>query len=211
MAEAILTDPTAEESDSTPNSQFKVDVFIEELPYVLEGEQPSAPTTFELVVSLPPDKWAAIEPEIDANIASNDWFAQQYRKLQSGLQLGEGRVGSVWVKKAQAEDQAPSIGISRIQTDNMWLPEGSEYHNARGVGSFLLDSLCVLADVRGWRVYLEPVDRGGGLGQADLYEWYQRHSFIDVDNPGLESSAGGMVRLPQEPDPLQPIAGILSN
>lgn len=214
MTEAVLTDSSAEEGDPTQPNQFSLDVEINGLPYVLEGEQPSAPADFDLVVSLPPDKWAEIQPQIKAEVAFNNGFARQYHFLQPTEHLGEGRVGSVWVHAAQAEDQAPSIGVLRIQTNNMWVPEGSEYHDARGVGTFILDSLCAIADVRGWRIYLEPVDRGGRLQQGDLYEWYQRHGFMDIEsrgrNSGLKSTAGGMVRLPQEPDPEQPVTRMLS-
>jgi len=200
------------DGDREPSSptKFTLDVEIGGSPYVFAGEVPSEPESFEFVVSLPQDKWSEIEPHVKAVEASSDHFAVLYHRLQS-LGLGDGKVGSVWVQQAGAKDGAPSIRVSRIQTDNRYLPEGSEYTNARGVGVFILNNLCALADARGWRIYLEPLERDGRLTGGDLVRWYERRGFIlDYSvSPEMQSDFGGMIRVPRQPDPAQPILSVI--
>jgi|GEM_PF-3119416 len=209
MSEARLYDAADAERRQTGPTQFKLDAIIGGLPYVFEGTIPSEPNGFNLVVSLPPSEWDRLSPEVEHAIAENRYYAGQYQKLRQALRLGDGKVGSVWVSSAETKDGAPAIGISRIQTDSRYLPEDSEYHAAKGVGSFLLDNLCALADAKGWRIYLEPLERDGRLTGEDLIEWYERKGFIFPDTAETEhfrASFGSMVRLPQSPTAAQPIA-----
>src|SRR3990167_1969332 len=106
MTEAPVT--MSEEGDVDPSipNQFKVSVQIGELPYVFGGVVPEEPAGFDLVVGLPEQVWGKIKPEIEEEKTKNQWFASQYHRLQQTLRLGDGRVGSVWVLKAQAQDGA---------------------------------------------------------------------------------------------------------
>ncbi|HEY1645159.1 MAG TPA: hypothetical protein VGF75_02120, partial [Candidatus Saccharimonadales bacterium] len=111
---------------------------------------------------------------------------------------------------------APSILVSRIQTELNYLPEGSQYHGAKGVGSFILDSLCAVADAKGWRVYLTPLERDGRLMGSDLNDWYARRGFkfrYEVETQQkhlLDGNMPEMMRLPQPPDPSQPVEQALA-
>jgi hypothetical protein len=209
MSEQPVSALSEGDQDPTQLNHFKAGVVIGELPFVIEGTAPNIPATFDLVVSLPDDKWAELKPRVDEEITKNSQFASRYRRLQQIQCLGNGTVGLVWVSEAIADDGAQSVGVSGIQTNSMYLPEGSEYHNASGIGSFILDSLCTIADIRGWRVYLEPLERGGKLTQGELVEWYKRHGFEDNSSEDKHSNFGGMVRFPGQVDPSQPIARLV--
>ena len=213
MTELSANSPSGGDIDPSVPTQFSLDVQIGELPYILQGETPEEPTAFSLVVSLPGQAWKDVEPKIEKEVSSNSWFASQYHRLTQGLHLGEGRVGSVWVSPENSPDDVPSILVDRIQTDNRYLPDGNEYHNAKGVGSFILDNLCALADARRWRIYLVPLERDGRLTGTDLNDWYERRGFkfSDVDTHHMYGrSADSMMRLPKEPDTSQPILKALS-
>jgi len=55
------------------------------------------------------------------------------------------------------------------------------YSQAKGVGSFLLDTVCNLADAKSWRVILYPVafDKKR-MDQEALSKWYGRRSFYKI-------------------------------
>lgn len=214
MSETQVKPHNNAETDLTEPGSFGIDIQVNGLPYRLEGSIPTEPSSFDLVVSLPTDAWEKIELEIDKKASENSWFASQYKKLQDGLNLGGGKIGSIWVSAGESPSRAPTIHIDRIQTELGYLPEDSEYNKATGVGSAILDNLCALADTRGWQITLYPLERDGRLVSDDLQDWYRRRGFKfgsdeqDVDReqlyPGFD-----MLRFPQKPDRSQPILKVL--
>jgi hypothetical protein len=119
--------------------------------------------------------------------------------------LGHGRVGRISVHQAKA-GESNAIWLNRVETATEYLPHDSVYFGAHGIGSFMLDNLCALADTRGWTIYGNPEDRGGRLNQGELWEWYQKRGFED----NLTDAPGGAVRYPREPDSTQVINTVLT-
>lgn len=189
---------TSSERKTDETKHFRLPVDIKGLPYIFEGEVPEEPSTFEWSIS------ATAPPE--GSLQPNGVMVVSY------LGLEDGEVANVDVKEGKPADQAPSIGISMITSEPRYL---QGYENAEGVGSFLLDQVCALADLKKWRVYLEPVDKGGKLRQHELYAWYRRRGFTDYGDyskelrDSLRDSRYGMLRLPQEADISQPITSVL--
>ena len=210
----VLNDAAPSIGDIDPSLPHNptIDVEISGLPYVMEVNVPDEPKSFELTVGLPEQPWEDIKPKIEHELDNNSWFASQYHRIQQRLRLSEGKVGSVWVSAGQPPDAFPSIHIDRIQTENGYLPQESEYSNAKGVGSFILDSLCALADAKGWRIYLVPLERDGRLTGTDLIDWYERRGFEfnDGTNEHMNPDDAAMMRTPREPDTSQPILQLLT-
>ncbi len=193
------------------------------LAYVVEAAVPQDPESFTLVVKMPEAQWLAVATDVNAIAEQNSWFAMQYRKVQSH-KLGDGNVGSVFIGRASpSKDNAPAISIKRIQSNNFYLPEGNSYYEAKGVGSLVLDSICAVADSKGWRIYLEPLERDGRLMGEDLNDWYARRGFLfgyelDDDIPtrrmmrdAMRSTSGSMMRQPQQPDPASKVHALLQS
>ncbi len=201
--------------DARDPFSFSIESKIKGLPYQLSGQVPQDPDNFELVVGLPQHVWNDIQPVVERELANNSWFAKQYQHTQQALRLGDGRVGSVWVSHGSSPDGAPTVHVDRIQTELGYLPEESEYHNAKGVGSAILDNLCALADSRGWRITLDPLERDSRLAGNDLQEWYRRRGFkfgFEVDEQQAQTMypQDDMLRLPGVPDYDQPILQALT-
>ncbi len=203
MSEATTIDPG--ETDQNPRQAINADIEVKGLPYVVTAEVPEKPGHFTLLVSLPEEKWAETASIIGKQREDSD-FDRWYRNSVQNFELGDGNVGSVFVNAAEAADGFPSIYVMRIQSNTSYFPEDNPYQKAKGVGSATLDSLCAIADVRGWRIYLEPVERAETPWGMDLYGWYQDHGFTDeFDYQTMHSSSGGMMRPPQVPNPTDPV------
>lgn len=209
--------PDPKEQNITEQLHFRQDIIINGLPYIFEGDVPEEPDTFEWLVSLP--NWDELGPKVEAmlgDLEANPRFGTINPRYVRGLgsyHLGNGRVGTIQIRKVDPSDNALSIGIAHVQTETSYLPEDSGYKNASGIGSFLLDNLAALADTKKWRIYIFPDDRGGRLNQAELYKWYRRRGFEDDYKFPEESrhDFGGMQRWPKEPDISQVIATILQS
>lgn len=215
MTEMSIPLPNDAEIDSIEPTSLSVDVKTNGLPYVLEGQIPAEPDKFDLVARLPDHTWKGIKPQVERELSENDWFARQYRITQQSLHLGDGRVGSVWVNSQASPDGAPTIHVDRIQTELGYMPEDGEYHNAKGVGSMILDNLCVIADLRGWRITLYPLERDGRLMGTDLQNWYRRRGFqFKFDEEDVERQEAyptdEMLRFPQPPDLSSPVVQALA-
>lgn len=209
MSEASAIDPS--DVDQNPRQAIRAEIEANNLPYEVVAEVPQQPGDFTLLVSLPDDKWAELAPTISKQREDPD-FDRWYRNNVLNFHLGDGNVGSVFANKAEAADGFPSIHVMRIQSNTGYFPEDSPYQNAKGVGSATLDSLCATADVRGWRIYLEPVERAETPYGLDLYQWYQDHGFTDnFDHKTMRSSSGGMMRQPQAPNPADPVVRQFEN
>lgn len=227
----MKTIPTETSHEPLPTGVDLLNVSIEVggLPYVVEAEVPKMPDSFDLFVRVPEEEWTAAKPLVDAEVGQNPHFARMYRN-EATFRLGEGRVGSVFIHSTEPADDARAIYISRIQSSNGYFPKGNKYLDAKGIGSATLDAVCTIADARGWRVYLEPLDRGGRLMQDELIEWYQRRGFAfehdyrqahsipwphgegrDDGVRMMYSVHGSMMRLPQEPDPSSLIVNALQS
>lgn len=204
MSETSTVDPG--DVNQKPEQAINADIQVNGLPYIVTAEVPEKPDHFTLLVSLPDDKWAETAPVIAQQREDRD-FDRWYRDNVLNHELGDGNVGSVFVSATKAADGFPSIYVRRIQSNTNYFPEGSTYENAKGVGNATLDSLCAIADVRGWRVYLEPVERAETPYGLDLYEWYKKHGFTDRFDHKMMSDSGGhsMMRLPQAPNPVDPV------
>lgn len=192
-----------EEADPERNQlrHFKENIAIGELPYIFEGDVPSEPADFGWSVIVP--HWEVIQPKVVEILKMGEvnprfeWFSEE--------NLSIGRVGVLKAEKIISADQIPSIGILAIQSETSHLPTDSGYRNARGIGSFLLDNLCALADIHQWRIFLRPYDRGGRLTQSDLYKWYRKRGF---EQAGRENY-GSLQRFPRETETSQAIAKII--
>lgn len=204
--------------EQNPNNvlHFQQQVVIDGKQFVFEGDVPENPADFDWFVTIPNyehdlgPKVEAMLTQLEAQPVMGDVNPRYVRGLES-YNLGEGRVGVIQVVGVTPIDGAPSIGIKYVQTETSYFPDDSGYRDTKGLGSFLLDNLCTLADIKKWRIYVFPDDRGGGLDQAQLYEWYQRKGFEDDYKFPKESrdSFGGMQRWPREQDRSQVIATIL--
>lgn len=186
---------------------FREAVIINGLPYVFEGKIPEEPTDFDWSVSVP--NWneqevAAYKMMLDGKIPKHfdDWLKRH--------NLDSGRAGIIELEKAVPNDKAPSLRVGIVQTETHHFPPEFGYQDAVGVGSFLLNNICELADLKNWRVYLNPVDKGGALTQGDLYAWYQRRGFKDPYLfPKETHYSDHMQRMPRESDNTQAISKIL--
>ncbi len=201
---------TTEKGEVKELLHFRQEVQINELPYIFEGDIPEKPDDFEWFVSIPDYKVerAGIEERIK-NGDLNPNFESHYAMYD----LVGPRVGILDIDKVQPKDQAPSIGVSLIASHTEHFALYSSYYEAKGIGSFLLDNLCALVDIKGWRIYLAPSDRGWGLGQSDLVNWYKRRGFRHSGefSKDMRASFGGMQRTSQVPNRSQVIIGILNS
>jgi len=215
MSETALPTPNDAETTQAVARPLSIETEVNGLAYVLEGQIPNEPDKFELVARLPDQTWEEVKSQIEEELAENDWFARQYHRTQQSLHLGDGRVGSVWVSSKSAPDGVPTVHVDRIQTELGYLPEDSEYHKAKGVGSMILDSLCAVADAKGWRITLYPLERDGRLMGTDLQDWYARRGFkfrFEEEDAEMKAQyrADDMLRFPQTPDSSSPIVQALA-
>ncbi|MDX1765961.1 MAG: hypothetical protein R3313_03340 [Candidatus Saccharimonadales bacterium] len=182
-----MTNPGPQEFDTNPTPgslEFSRDLEIQGLSYVFEGTIPQNPGSFEWVMRIP--DWSKNDL-----VRWTDEVPFAIRALQSlrALKLGDGTVGIIRAAEYNS-DTGQAIWLSRIQTaTRSSVPREHDYHDANGVGSFLLDELCTLADQRGWEIHLTPEERRGSrLNQGQLYRWYLSR--------GFEDGVGDMVRFP---------------
>lgn len=201
--------PTQELSQPEP-LHFRQEVTIKGLPYIFEGDIPQQPANFKWSVSVP--DWERQKVGVEERIKKGE-INPNIEDHLTMYDLGGGRVGILHIKRVDPKDNAFSVGISLIASHTTELSEGLGYHKAKRIGSFLLDNLCALADIKGWRIYLEPSDRGWGLSQMQLINWYRRKGFDFNYKFAKESrdTFGLMQREPKEPDKTQVVAGILGN
>ncbi|OGE25979.1 hypothetical protein A3H85_02940 [Candidatus Daviesbacteria bacterium RIFCSPLOWO2_02_FULL_40_8] len=203
------SNPAIQEKEAPKPLHFRQEVAVKDLPYIFEGDIPVKPADFEWSVSVPnweDQKSAAEEMMKKGEIAPGfDHWLESHK-------LGNGRVGVLEINNLDTPDHVPAIRVDMIQTETAHLPEKFGYNNAEGVGSFLLDNLCALADLNGWRIYLNPVDKGGKLTQGPLYSWYKRRGFDDPYKfPKGSDYDGDMQRWPKQPDISQPIISIVES
>ncbi len=198
----------AREVEGNDPLHFRQAVEINGLPYVFEGDAPTEPANFSWYVSVP--NWEEQRPGTLERMADGRFSPHFYGTLE-GHGLGNGRVGRVVVQRADPKDNMPAVRLDEIAADTLHLPEEFGYNDARGVGSFLLDNLCSLADIRDWRIYINPIDMGwGNLTQGDLMKWYQKRGFThDFQFPIDSRMDGGTQRRPRELDVSQAIVDIL--
>lgn len=169
---------------------FSIDTDIRGLPYVFEGVVPDEPSKFSWRVRLP--EWSDNLQESYEELRDGVYGAT-IKRLE-GNHLGNGKVGHLNALSALPADDQPSLVLGMIRTNTEYLPRQSSHFRARGVGSFLLDNLCALADANDWRLYLEPVDMDGSMPQEELYFWYQGRGFKDsyhFSPAQILDSAGG--------------------
>lgn len=200
---------TSEELEANKPLHFRQEVIIKGLPYIFEGDIPQEPEDFEWSVSLP--NWEEQKPGFEERMKKGE-INPTFDQWLETYNLSQGRVGVLEIDKVEPPDNNLSIGIGIVRTQTTHLPKKFKYDKAEGIGNFLLDNLCALADIKKWRIYLEPLDRGGKLDQFHLYRWYRRKGFEDDFNFPKEShdNFGGMQRWSKEPDNSQIVATILS-
>jgi hypothetical protein len=187
---------------------FRLEVDIKGLPYIFEGNVPNDPTDFKWTVSVP--NWEEQKAKAEEVLTQGKINPNWVRELPAH-DLGEGRVGALKVTKVDPADGGKSLGIDMVETATVYLPKELGYYNAEGIGSFLLDNLCAFADIKKWRIYLQPVDKGGNLTQDKIYNWYKKRGFQPAFKFPKESrdNFGEMQRRPTEPDVTQAIAKVI--
>jgi hypothetical protein len=189
MAEAQIIDGPISRNLEKP-------VQIAGLDYIFRSSRPALPGHFQLNLSVP--NWAEQEALLKEH--EKERTIQQFMLSElASRKLTDGRVAYADIDGVFPDDGAPAVNLSMIESTTAYLPTESDYHDARGLGSFLLNSLCDMADSQGWRVYLFPVDKGGRLRQHELYQWYRRKGFVDPHEVPDAMRLHGMVRLPRLP------------
>ncbi len=167
---------------------FQENVEIEKLPYIFRGKIPDRPAGFKLSVHLP--NWqAALDSIKKRKIQVNDTLMFEWN---------EGEIGFVQVGHP-GYDKEIDLNIRKIRSSTWILPEESPYHDARGIGRFLMNNLLALVDVKGWTVQAVPMT-DGRLQQLDMVNWLERKGFEPTEHA---------VRKSQRPDESQVIVGIL--
>ncbi len=197
------------ELESPQPLHFKQEVVIKGLRYIFEGDIPVEPADFVWSVSVP--NWEEQKPAAD-EMMRTEKISAGFDKWLERHNLGNGKVGFLEIEKLDPPDNALAIRVDMVRTETEHLPPEFGYSRAEGVGSFLMQNLCTLADIKSWRVYLNPVDKGGKLGQGDIYHWYKRRGFDDPFKFPKEANYNeDMQRWPKEPDRTQAIASILQD
>lgn len=200
--------PVTQELQKPEPIRFHREVVIDGRKYNFDGTVPQDPGEFEWSVSVP--DWEKEKPKLLETIRKNymrsdlhNWLRQQ--------NLDNGRVGVIEIDKmTPPPDNFPSIALGIVKTFTLHLSEELGYHKAKGVGSFLLDNLCALADAKGWRIYLNAVQRDWGLSQEELVRWYKKRGFKEEYKFPPETHTDYYEqRHPQEPDTSQEILSIL--
>jgi hypothetical protein len=123
-----------------------------------------------------------------------------------GLPMGDfgrhqGEIGFIVLDKGEVADTF----IRNIQSATWIMPEDSPYFEAHRIGSFLLNNLLALADLRKWSVSAKPLPYGRtNMDLQGLRGWYLKKGFVD-------DGGQGMVRAPQQPDMTQAITQIVQS
>lgn len=211
MAGEDAESKSSQEPKGAEPLHFRREVTIGGLPYIFEGDVPPEPADFAWSVSVP--NWKEQKAAAEEMITKGEVYGPYVYSDLPTHHLGEGRVGFLEIDKVSPRDGVAAIGVSHVQTATDYLPEEFGYNQASGVGSFLLDNLCSLADIKSWRMYLEPMDRGGRLTQGQLNSWYRRKGFEKAFKFPEKSrdNFGDMQRWPKEPDSSQVISDILQS
>ena len=156
---------TTEKGEVKEPLHFRQEVKVGGLPYTFEGNIPESPDDFEWFVSVP--DYEIERTGIEERIKNGD-LNPNFESYYAMYDLVGDKVGVLDINKVQPKDQAPSIGVSLVASRTAHFSLVSNYYKAKGIGSFLLDNLCALSDTKGWRIYLEPSDRGWGLALIQL-------------------------------------------
>jgi len=175
---------------STYSGRIELPLVIGGLPYILQGNIPERLHHFQLTLKIP--------EETNTNIESG-----LLREPQFGLKMGQ--VGSIRVEKTISSDRYSYHGqIVRVVTDTKYCPVDARYYKGNGLGSFLLDAVCALADKRSWRVSLSAASSDTDrISDAELIAWYKRRGFRQgMANQPYKSVRGGILRLPSQICPL---------
>lgn len=148
-----------------PNSQsFRVPVTISSLPYEFTGSIPPQLTIMHWKLNLP----------------------------RLSLDMSPTLAGDILIQKPITSfDGDAYIAYLGSRTDKL---TDENYHNARCVGSFLLDNFLELADIRSWRVSMV-------LLYPDLDDFFRKRDFV--------THFDFMIRKPQSPSGQTDIARIL--
>jgi len=211
-------EPNLKEQNPAEARHFRQPVVVDGKPFVFEGDIPIEPDSFDWFVSIPNyedelgPRIEAMLIELEAHPVMGGVNPGYVRGLKS-YSLGEGKVGVIQIVKVKPSDGAPSIGIKYIQTETRYFPKDSGYREVNRLGSFLLDNLCTLADIKKWRIYLFPDDRGGKLTIDKIASWYGRRDFKgEYEFPkDTRNAFGTMQRWPKEADTTQIMANILKS
>lgn len=169
-------------SSSERMREFSENIEIEGLPYIFRGAISIPKKLVNLSLRM---------PSVDGDVAR--------LMIEHGVPKEYARDGVIgYVAAHKSQNTVADIYITGIRSYTDKLPEDLQYHHAR-IGRFLMDNLLALADIRGWKVEAIPASEGR-LSNRDLYSWLQNKGF---STPELSPV---VVRQPQEPDMIQPIA-----
>ncbi|MDE2025815.1 MAG: hypothetical protein KGJ07_04940 [Patescibacteria group bacterium] len=177
--------------------QFQAEITIHGLPLVFEGVIPEKVGVFSWTLRI--RDWETMQDEVHRYLA--------HRAVQIHPRLHFASRGEV--AKLEMEDVG-ELGenaalVSYIQTiDPENFPNGNPYTQLTGAGSFLMNNLCALADIKRWNLYAGPAG-AGKLSTSQIRDWTMRRGFTDIGYPGYAP----MRRLPQQPDETQLIARIV--
>ncbi|MDP2586138.1 MAG: hypothetical protein Q8P29_04640 [Candidatus Levybacteria bacterium] len=204
---------SAKESNNIEPLHFSQKVAINSLPYIFEGDiptsrKPAANFTSRWSVAVP--NWQKQAEEIKELMRSK----KMSHALPAELDLFEREKGSVGGINIDLRNNY--IELVHIGTKTWIISTESKYHDANGVGSFLLKNFLTFADIKGLPTFLIPCPDGSSpLSNDATVDWYKRHGFQWIhdmsDKKDLPDGYGDMVRMPQEPDISQPITLILRN
>lgn len=175
---------------------FSLQVSIDGLWYRFEGSVPRYISEFHWSLQLP--NWEVQVQTLETQVSSP--INSELERYINGLKNSKGEVAHLSLKGYTEEDEYTEneesyLELRQIRSNTLLLPEGYGYRNAHGLGSFLLDNLLVVSDMKKWPVYGTPKpSRESKLSKDDLIAWYERKGF----KQNFDERDYSMVRFPKE-------------
>lgn len=150
-----------------PEHQFERTVEINGLPYIFKGTIPSVRgSSF---------KWHLVIPEMENYTPSQ---REKFFDEEGSQNSFEEDYYAVGFMDVDVNRYSPGFFIGRIRSNTPFLSRRLKYHNARGLGNFLLKSLIAEADRRDEPIYLIPdPDPKRAISPEDVIRWYKRNGF----------------------------------
>lgn len=180
--------PSPESLNSKP---FSLGVTIKDLPYTFAGTIPQKPSD-DFIWKIHVPSWKEISPLVHPDFRRSSQF-DQFETT--------GQIGALYVNGVK--DILEPLYLSKLESNAELFPEDSPYHEARGIGGFLLNQLLALADARGLSIEAY-IQAEGRLSDQDMKRWFNNVGFSYNEHGG-----GDFIRKPAAPDFTQPIMSLL--
>jgi hypothetical protein len=195
MTDIGFESPTISSPEREKLAEFSLNIEIGNLPFIFKGSIPEKPAAFSFSIHVP--NWQQEKTMIDKYVKDNGFF----RSIELGSFVdNNGEVAYVDVTQSEIAD----LYIQKIKSSAGIFPPGSRYHEAEGLGRFLMNNLLTLADIKKWSVTAFPY-ADGRLTNDDVRDWLLRKNFAYNEKKGYE-----LIREPQpSPDMTQVIATVL--